>query len=141
MPKENNVRMEFHVSRQARDHYRFDATLFALSGNVIFANFHAARVFAQRMNEKRDLISFPEQAVKAGQINAMGLIDEISHLVVQIYREQRNPDVLRQAVDWLDERLGAEAVDAALLRFADEFPPLVVYRRESALEALSLIHI
>ena len=29
----------------------------------------------------RDLVRFPEQAVKAGQINALGLIDEILHLV------------------------------------------------------------
>jgi len=126
--------MEFHISRQARDQYQFDQTLFALSGNVIFANFHAARVFAQRINAKRDLIRFPEQGVKAGQINAMGLIDEIMHLVVSLYREQENPQVARQALDWLDEKLGQETIDTALREFADEFPPLVVYRRETALD-------
>jgi glycosidase len=138
MQPESPVRMarvlEFHVSRKARDLYQFDQTLFYLSGNVIFANFHAARVFAQKMNERRDLVRFPEQAIKAGQINAMGLIDEILHYVVGLYREQRNPHVFRQALDWLDERLGEEAVDTALYRFADEFPPLVVYRQEVALE-------
>ena len=30
---------EFHISRQARDYYQFDQTLFSLSGNVIFADF------------------------------------------------------------------------------------------------------
>ncbi|RLC91556.1 MAG: glucose-1-phosphate adenylyltransferase [Chloroflexi bacterium] len=129
-----SVEMEFHVSRKARDLYQFDQSLFSLSGNVIFANFHAARVFAQRMNARRDLVRFPEQAVKAGQINAMGLIDEILHYVVGLYREQKNPQVMRQALDWLDERLGKEAVDAALRRFADEFPPLAVYRREVSLD-------
>ena len=93
--------MEFHISRQARDRYQFDQSLFALNGNVVFANFHAARVFAQRMNDKRDLIIFPEQAVQAGQINAMGLIDEILHLVVQAYRLERNPGVHARALDWL----------------------------------------
>jgi len=126
--------MEFHVSRAVRDRYQFDRSLFSLSGNVIFANFHAARVFAQKINDKRDLVRFPEQAVKAGQINAMGLIDEIMHLVVGLYREQRNPEVVRQALDWLDERPGKEAVDAALREFADQFPPLAVYRQELALE-------
>ncbi|MDY7078528.1 MAG: alpha-amylase family glycosyl hydrolase [Chloroflexota bacterium] len=125
---------EFHISRAARDLYQFEQSLFSLSGNVIFANFHATRVFAQKMNERRDLVRFPEQAVKAGQINAMGLIDEIMHVVVGLYREQKNPQVTRQALDWLDERLGKEAVDTALHRFADEFPPLVVYRREARLE-------
>ena len=71
--------MEFHISRRARDQYEFDQSLFSLSGNVIFANFYAARSFAQKMNNKRDLLRFPENAVRAGQINAMGLIDEILH--------------------------------------------------------------
>ncbi len=74
--------MEFHVSRSARDLYQFDQGLFQFNGNVIFANFHAARVFAQKMNAKRDLLRFPEQAVSASEINAMGLIDEILHLIV-----------------------------------------------------------
>ena len=71
--------MEFHVSRRARDRYQFDESLFSINGNVIFANFHAARLFAQKINDKRDLARYPEQAVMAGQINAMGLIDEILH--------------------------------------------------------------
>ena len=83
----SRITMEFHLSRKARDRYQFEQSLFSLSGNVIFANFHATRMFAQRMNEKRDLVRFPEQAVKAGQINAMGLIDEIMHYVVGLYRE------------------------------------------------------
>ena len=127
--------MEFHISRQARDRYQFDEGLFSLSGNVILANFHAVRVLAQQMNDKRDLVRFPEQAVKAGHINAMGLIDEILHYVVGLYREQRNPQAMKQAMDWLAERLGQEAVDDTLHRFVDEFPPLAVYRREVEPEA------
>lgn len=135
MQKKNVVRMEFHVSRKARDFYQFDQSLFSLIGNVIFANFHAARVFAQKMNDKRDLVSFPEHAVRAGQLNAMGLIDEILHYIVGLYREQKNPEVMRQALDWLVARLGKEAVDTALRKFADEFPSVAVYRREVTLEA------
>jgi glycosidase len=135
MQIKNAVQMEFHVSRKARDFYRFDQSLFSLVGNVIFANFHAARVFAQKMNDKRDLVSFPEQAVRAGQLNAMGLIDEILHYIVGLYREQKNPEVMPEALDWLVARLGKEEFDAALRKFADEFPPVAVYRREVTLEA------
>ncbi len=134
MQKRNAVQMEFHVSRPARDRYQFDEILFALSGNVLFANFHAARVFAQKMNEKRDLVSFPEQAIRAGQINAMGLIDEISHHVVELYRQQKSPMVMQEGLDWLYEHVGQEATDAALRRFADEFPPVAVYRRQVSLD-------
>src|SRR5687768_2950420 len=108
------VQMEFHISRKARDRYQFDEVLFSLSGNVIFANFRAVREFAQKMNEKRDLVNFPEQAVRAGQLNAMGLIDEILHYVVELYRESINKNVMEEALNWLSDQLGADAVDAAL---------------------------
>ncbi len=126
---------EFHVSRQARDRYQFDQALFSLSGNVIFANFHAARQFAQKINDQRDLARFPEQAVKAGQLNALGLIDEIMHLVSRDYRRQQNPQALAQALAHLEEHLGPARLDEMLRRFADEFPPLAVYRREATVEA------
>jgi glycosidase len=125
---------EFHVARDARDRYQFDLSLFSVTGNVVLANFHAARVFAQKMNAKRDLLNYPEQAVKAGQINAMGLIDEMLHLVVAAYREQVNPNVMRDALQSLQQELGQEQIDAALRRFAQEFPPLAVYRRETSVD-------
>jgi glycosidase len=133
--KKNTVMMEFHISRKTRDLYQFDESLFSLSGNVIFLNFHAARLFAQKMNEKRDLITFPDQAVKAGQINAMGLIDEILHYVVGLYRVEKNPQVMQLALDWLYGKVGKQEVDKALREFADEFPAVAVYRGEVELDA------
>jgi glycosidase len=121
---------EFHVSRRARDRYQLDDALFSLTGNVVFANFRAARVFAQKLNEQRDLVSYPEQAVKPGQINAMGLVDEILHYLVGVYREQQGADVMGRALAHLEERLGPEAVDKTLRCFADTFPTVAVYRRE-----------
>jgi len=121
---------EFHISRAARDRYHLDDTLFALDGNVVLADFYAARVFAQKMNERRDLARFPERMVPAGQINAMGLLDEVLHMVVAAYREQQGPGLLAQALAWLDRRVGVEALDGVLRRFVDDFPPVAVYRRE-----------
>ena len=119
---------EFHISRFSRDRYKFDELIFGLSGNVIFANFHAARLFAAKMNQKRDVINFPENVVRAGQINAMGLIDEILHMVVKEYRQQMKPMVMQEALDWLNGKLGKDVVDDTLLQFIQEFPPVVVYR-------------
>jgi hypothetical protein len=80
---------EFHVSRQSRTHYELDDTFFSLSGNVIFANFRAARLLAQRINVKRDVVAHPEQSVSAGELNAMGLVDEIFHFIIAEYRRTR----------------------------------------------------
>ena len=133
--QKNTLRMEFHISRKARDLYQFDESLYSLSGNIIFLNFHAARLFAQRMNEKKDLISFPDRAIKAGQINAMGLIDEILHYVVGLYRDEKNPKVIQQALDWLYEKLGKQKVEEVLRQFAEEFPAVAVYRGEVETES------
>ncbi len=122
--------MEFHISRASRDRYQFDDELFSYNGNAILANFHAARVFARRMNEQRDLAAYPESAVQAGQINAMGLIDEILHHVIAIYRRERKPEILKLALKRLDNRLTRAGVDAMLMQFIQEFPPLAVYRNE-----------
>jgi hypothetical protein len=63
--------MDFHISGKARDLYHFDESLFSYKGNVIFANFHSVRVFAAQINARRDLKTHPEQAVQAGQVNAL----------------------------------------------------------------------
>src|SRR5262249_43893010 len=102
--------MEFHVSRAARDRYQIDAGLFALNGNVIVANFQAARTLAQKLNQRRDLLHYPEQAVKVGQINALALIDEVLHFVVSLYREQRNSAVMWQALSSLQTQFGRATV-------------------------------
>ncbi len=122
---------EFHVSRRTRDYYGFDESLFTFNGNVIFASFYAARVFAQKINEKRP----PDRAVRAGQINALGLIDELQHFVVRAYREQKNPRVMQEAFDWLTRQIGPDEVEKALRRFVDEFPPVAVYRQQLTVEA------
>ena len=131
----SHVTMEFHVSREARDLYDFDQALFTLTGNAIFVNFHAARTFAQKMNQRRDLVRYPERAVKAGQINAMGLIDEILHYIVQLYREQKNARVMEEALTWVKENVGEDELHETLRRFVNRFPPVAVYRQEMSAEA------
>jgi len=151
------ARREFHVSRRARERYEMPETLFSEAGNVVFADFHAARTFAHRMNQRRDLLRHPERAVAASQIHALGLIDEVLHLVVARYCRERAPSLLADALARLESGLGREKVDLLLTAFVDEFPPTAVFRgdltaaeylegatgaethREAALEELLLL--
>jgi len=126
---------EFHVSRRAREIYGLEGTLFAVSGNVVFADFHAARLFAHSMNESRDLLHYPERAVSASQIHALGLIDEVLHLVIARHRRERAPQLWSDALSQLEEELGGEAVDRVLEAFVDEFPPVAVFQGELTIEA------
>ncbi len=43
------------------------------------------------MNQVREADKYPERAVHAGQLFAMGLIDEASHVLMARYREQFDP--------------------------------------------------
>jgi glycosidase len=119
---------EFHVSRASRERYGFDDTLFSTSGNVVFANLAAVRAFARKMNQARDAARNPDRAVHAGALNAMGLIDEALHVVLQLYREQADPTAMLDALTFLDARLGSKEVSRLLLAFCEEFPTADVYR-------------
>src|ERR1039458_10885405 len=106
--------MEFHISRNARERYGFAESLFSYNGNVILANLPACREFAHRMNQARDVEKHPELAVHAGQLFAMGLIDEASHVLMARYREQFDPEVMTSALDWFASKVGAEEIDFSL---------------------------
>lgn len=126
----NSPTFEFHVSRAAREKYAFSDTLFSITGNTVFANVKACRDFAQRMNKVRDAQRHPELTVNAGALNAMGMIDEILHALIALYRERRDPKALLDALAWFDSALGKEAFDRSLVAFTEEFPPAAVYQGE-----------
>jgi glycosidase len=117
-----NYMMEFHISRNARERYKFDDTLFSYTGNVVFANMAACREFAHRMNQVRDAENHPDRAIHAGALYAMGLIDEASHVLIARYREQFDPEVMDAGLDWFSAQVGPEKVDAMLLAFVEQFP-------------------
>ncbi len=122
---------EFHISRRCRDFYHFDETLFSITGNVVFANLHAVRLFAKKMNGKKHEKK-SQQIVKAGHINAMGLIDEIIHYVIAQYRIDKNPDLFNKVWEWLNEHFDVQSLMETITKFVELFPPLSVYRGEES---------
>src|SRR3990172_7202873 len=126
---------EFHISWNARNKYQFDESIFSFNGNVIIANFHAARVFAQKMNDKRDLAKHPDQAVRAAEVNALGLIDEILHFIIHLYKEQINTNLFKDAEEWLNNTIGNDNVETALAKFVEGFPPVTVHRKKISIKS------
>src|SRR5919112_2049230 len=126
--------MEFHVSRAARQRYGFDEGLFSLTGNVVFPDFAASRRFAQRINEERaaEIATDPSKSARAGDLNAMGLIDEVLHTVIELYREQRSPHLMSDALAKLAADVGPDKLDQTLTAFADRFPTVAAYRGEQS---------
>lgn len=122
--------MEFHVSKTARDKYEFDQALFSKNGNVIFANFQAAREFAHRMNLLREDPDDENTYIAPGQINALGLIDEIYHLIIQEYFITHGLGIRNDLYADLVSTLGEENIYDTLTTFNDQFPPVAVYQGE-----------
>ncbi len=128
---------EFHVARSARDTYRFNEAAFSVQGHVLFADVRGARDFAMRINTVRRSALHPDRAVRAGDIYAMGLIDEVFHYVITLYLEQYGRDIFAGLEKALRDALGKNGVDRLLHQFAERFPTAEVYQeRQTPRESL-----
>ena len=121
--------MEFHIDRDIRKKYGLNDSLFSLTGNVFLADMKQTRELAAKINSKQDP-NHPERFIKAGHLYAMGLIDEILHYVIALYREEVQPDAFETALDRLETNLGGKQTDGLLLAFSEQFPPRSVYKGE-----------
>jgi hypothetical protein len=122
--------MEFHIARTVRERVGLDDVLFSYTGNVVFANVAASRKLAERLNALEGVGDKPETVVHAGALFAMGLIDELSHALVDRYRKTIDPAVFTEALRFFGEQVGAEERDRLLLKFTEDFPGVAVYRKE-----------
>lgn len=125
---------EFHISKTVRDLCDFDQGLFASSGNVIFTNFKAVQNFQTKLNQLFDDRGLPEKRVSAGNLNAMGLIDEIFHYVCMLYRRDKAPDAFKNLLSDLDGVFSKDEMDKLFLQFMAEFPPVAVYQKKMSAE-------
>jgi len=124
--------MEFHINRDIRKEFNLRGSLFSLTGNVIFADLKQCRELAVKFNQKQAILAardpaHSERFIKAGNLYAMGLIDEILHYVVSLYREEIQPDIFETALDRLETNLGEDKTSGLLKTFSDQFPPRPVY--------------
>ncbi|MEJ5263165.1 MAG: alpha-amylase family glycosyl hydrolase [Ignavibacterium sp.] len=128
----------FHVARESRIKYQFEDNLFSLQGDLIVADFKTARLLSEKINQIRKAEGRHSELVTAGQINALGLLHEIFHLLIRRYEENENPGVLRRSIEYLKATLTEDELEKTLLKFVEEFPPLPVYQNKiSAKEFLN----
>ncbi|MCL2270306.1 MAG: alpha-amylase family glycosyl hydrolase [Treponema sp.] len=122
------VTMEFHIDRKIRREYALQKSLFALTGNVVLADIRQARELTAKFNAKQGQGS--GGSIRAGQLYAMGLIDEILHYVVALYRQQVQPDAFDLCLNRLESKLGKSKTNGLLTAFTEQFPPKPVYNGE-----------
>ena len=119
---------EFHIARESRKKYEIDDLFFSIAGNVVFQNNLAVRNFVKKINDRRTL----QDQIKAGEVNAAGLLDEIYHFLFRIYEFQINPGVVKKALLHLNTALGEESTRKLLFDFIEVFPPLEVFKGQSS---------
>ncbi|MDR2602393.1 MAG: alpha-amylase [Spirochaetaceae bacterium] len=117
---------EFHIAREIRDEYKINKTLFSITGDVIFADFKTARDLAFRISTT-PASDGKKRSVKAGDLIAMGLIDEILHYMIFLYRSQGKNDVFITALNRFKEKTGENQTENLLSSFCEFFPPRAVY--------------
>ncbi|MCK6551037.1 alpha-amylase, partial [Myxococcota bacterium] len=121
----------FHVRRTARDAYGFADAFFSTKGDVVFINHYQAHLFVERINEKRNV---PEhERLRASELHAMGLVHELLHAMVGVWRSTVGAGVLSKLLGELAESFGDD-LDHTLTTFVDHFPPPSVYRGRETVE-------
>ena len=120
--------MEFHIDRDIRREFGLQSSLFAITGNVILADLRQSRTLAAKFNAQQPPGS--GNFIRAGQLFAMGLIDEILHYVTALYRNQIDPDLFDNCLQRLETRLGESRTGGLLTAFSEQFPPRPVYSGE-----------
>ena len=132
--------MEFLVLKNIRSACAFFEPLFSSAKISPGQNIKKLRLFAKKINDNKTLLlnkallSPAEVFVKAGDLNAMGLLNRIFHIVCEEYRKQKNPDAFVSALQKSGETVGLKAVSSLITEFNAEFPPADVYNGKERAE-------
>jgi len=130
-PVAANAVFNFHVNLKSRKKYSFHRSIYSTSGNVVFTDFSAAKDFASKINSYNKENGIPKY-VKASDIYAMGLIDEIFHFVIHSYRKNHEPGIIKRLYENVSGNIGKSRVKDTLKLFASSFiPPSVEEGYES----------
>ncbi len=125
---------EFHLSKACRERYRVDQLLFGYSGRVLLVNLAQAQSLAKSINDRRRAEGFRLPQISPAELYALGLLDEILHIVAERYRRKKNPAVFAQAAEHLRKEFGPGQAHLLFLSFTHDFPPLPVHLKQSSPE-------
>jgi glycosidase len=120
------------ISRDARNRYQLEGFNFSERGNIVFGgDIHKIRLFVKILNDKRDLITYPEMAIKIGQFNGMTLIFEINEYLIDLYKQKTNqPSLNKELFAHLKKKIGEEKLIECTRTLVREFPPDEVYKEK-----------
>ncbi len=111
------------LSLKAHNKYNLSKEFFnTQEGYITFPEVYLVRLFVESINGKRDLLNFPELAVRASEINGIGLINEISHKIFNQFEEEIGSELYGNLLTELSTELGESELREVMKSFLDEFP-------------------
>ncbi len=115
-------RREIPFSSRAREQYGLADGYFSPWGTLLLADPETVRRVVHQLNARRGA---PENALRPGLLNALGLEQEFFQRLLADFRAERDPRVMDEALGWLSRHFGRPTVEATLKRFDDLFlrPP------------------
>ena len=116
---------ELPLSASAKTRYSFSEKALGAQGALQIETFAVGQTLSQTINEVRDARQFPESVVRAGELYAAALVQEMLRLIVADYLTSR-PDALSRATAQLESQLGRRELDKALAQYLGLFPPKIV---------------
>ncbi len=140
--------LEFHLTRAAREAYRFERDLVRHQR----PDLEAVQELGLEMNRHG-------KSVRYGDLFALVLLQQVFHRVIELYVLERQPRLFDLALAELAERLGNAQAEQLLATFGEVFPPLPVYHgnvevrqflrtyahgrsnRDTLIEQMMLVHI
>ena len=120
--------LELQISKDAWDKYAFGDDIFPrfTEGTGEHPSPYIYRILADRMNKKNSTATHFRNPVRAGHLNAIGLINEVFRYVATGYRLEKKPEVFTDAIAWINGQHGHNAVPKTVLAFFELFPPYSV---------------
>ncbi len=124
------------ISREARSKYLLEDFEFDEKGNIVFdGNIYKVRKFVQKVNEKKDLINYPELAVKTGHFYGVSLIFEINERIFNLYKAKNNISNLEEELyEYLKKQVGSEKLRNSTLELLQQFPPDSLFKDKIKIE-------
>ncbi len=108
--------LEFHLTRAAREAFRFDQDLVRHQR----PDLEAVQELALQMNERG-------KSVRPSDLFALVLLQQMFHRVIELYAQEQQPRLFDLALAQMTERLGDREAEQTLIAFAETFPPLPVF--------------
>ncbi|MHA1974045.1 MAG: alpha-amylase family glycosyl hydrolase, partial [Candidatus Hodarchaeales archaeon] len=123
------------INQITRDQYQIEEDFFKTKeGYIKFPDIYSVRLFVDKINQKRNLIQYPEMALKASEINGMSLIYEIYHHIFDLYQKEKAPELYKELLNDLKRKIGEKNLKETLMKFVEEFPPPSVYNKSVTAE-------